>query len=174
MPILTEIPSVPFLSSERSAEIKREIQNALETSFHGGSTVPTPATWLPPIVESKEEDRSTYHDTGSEDLNQDPNKTLNTEMILSWLEKNNPEEFARFQENINNMGFSVLSSNGKNKISPVNGSTASSSTIKFGDAPMQQISIPEPPKPNRIANDTFFLAVARSCSLMLRSKMFRS
>ena len=76
LPILTEIPSVPFLSSERSAEIKREIQNALETSFHGGSTVPTPATRLPPIVESKEDDRSTYHDTGSEDLNQDPNNKL--------------------------------------------------------------------------------------------------
>jgi len=148
----------------------------LETSFHGGSTVPAPANWLPPILESKEEERSTYHDTGSEDMNPDPNTntntTINTELILSWLEKNNPEEFARFQENFNGMGFSVLSSNGKNKISPVNGSTTSSSTIKFGDAPMQQINILEPPKPNRIANDTFFLA--RSCSLMLRSKMFQS
>jgi len=122
----------------------------LETSFHGGSTVAAPANWLPPILESKEEERSTYHDTGSEDMNPDPNTntntTINTELILSWLEKNNP----------------------------VNGSTTSSSTIKFGDAPMQQINILEPPKPNRIANDTFFLAVARSCSLMLRSKMFQS
>mmetsp|Transcript_9596 Transcript_9596/g.13849 ORF Transcript_9596/g.13849 Transcript_9596/m.13849 type:complete len:106 (+) Transcript_9596:817-1134(+) len=85
--VLMETPSVPFFSSERNAEIKREIQSVLETSFPGG--IPrgeVPNSWLPPIVESTaEEDRSTYHDTGSEEPNSAHAadvSALNTEMVL--------------------------------------------------------------------------------------------
>lgn len=74
----------------------------------------------------------------------------------------------------------ILSSNGKNRISSANGSINSSSTIRFGDTPVNQINIPEPPKTNWIATAMFSLAVTmlidnystRICSLLPRSKVF--
>ena len=99
-------------------------------------------------MESTAEERSTYHDTGSEDPNviAPTLQTINTEMILSWLEKNDPEAFTKFQAHINEFGFNVQSSSGKNtKISPVNGSINSGSTIRFGGAPMNHINILGPP-----------------------------